>query len=97
LWNASELAWETSGTWSFPRGENFLGVPAFFWGQLSGNVDVLELLQEILIVHPEDTIMLIVDLLANRIYGFLGPSIFVVISPVAIPFACLNVFTVRIS
>lgn len=96
MWYASELAWETSGTWASPRGEDFLGVPAFVFGQLSGNVDVLELLQEILIVHPEDTIMLIVALLANRIDGFLGPSILVVISPVAIPFACLNSFTVGV-
>lgn len=74
-------------------------MPSCLNSQFSTDVDVLEVVKEVIVVHPEDTIDLIVGMIAtaNGCLGFDGPLLSVCVSPFAFPLSGLVGFTVRVS
>lgn len=84
LGHLSELAWEASRTFSAPRAIDRLAEPSSTLSQLADQVDVLELIKEVRVGHPEDSIHLLVGGVLELVLSLGGPLLGV-ISPVAVP------------
>lgn len=96
LGHHSKLAWEASRARTIPAAIDGFVVPASFLSELTADVNVLEVVQEVLILHPEDAINLLIGSVVEGSLGLLSP-LFRVISPITSPLVSVVSFTVRIS
>lgn len=96
LGHTSEAAREASRTGSLPLRRLLFDVPASLLSQLTAQVNVLVVGQEVSVRHPEHTINLLVWLVLEGSLRLSSPTIRV-ISPVTVPLTCVVSFTVRVS
>lgn len=54
---------------------NVLAIPAGLCAELSGDVDVLKVLDEVMVAHPENTVNLLIRFVAESLSSLLGPLI----------------------
>lgn len=76
LRNLTHLAREASGAGALPFTVNKFHVPSCFLCQLSRSIDVLEVMQKVAVVHPENTISnLIIWSVVKLGFSFTSPLI----------------------